>query len=115
MDEIEQAVIETNREIAAEAWDKEHVELDHTGDRTPETVGEGLEGQVEDEEAETETEEVEAEAAESEEAEAEEKPEAKPEGEEKPEVEAKPEGRIPSGVLREQKAKAAAEKAALIT
>lgn len=110
-DVIEQAVIETNREIAAEAWDQEHVELDHTGDRTPESMGDGLEGQIEDEEVEeTETEEVEAEAAESEEAE--EKLEAKPEGE-KPAVEAKPEGRIPSGVLREQKAKAAAEKSAL--
>jgi hypothetical protein len=101
IDAIEQAVIETNREIAAEAWDQEHVELDHTGDRTPETVGEGLEGQIEDEEAdaEAETEEVEAEAAET--PEGEEKPAPAPKsGEQQPAP--KPEGRVPSARLREQ-------------
>lgn len=106
-DPIEQAMIETNREIAAEAWDSEAVPLDTDNDRTPETQGEGLEGQhlAEDDEADEVEEVADGEVVEDE-------VETKPEPEsdkEKPEpekvetkTEDKPEGRVPPGRLREQ-------------
>lgn len=83
----------------------EHEQEINASDRTPETVGEGPEGQVEDEDAdaETETEEVEAEAEESPEGQ-----NAKPPEGQKPATEAakpvprEPEGRVPSARLREQ-------------
>ena len=111
-DPIEQAMIETNREIAAEAWGEEAVPLDTDNDRSPETTGEGLEGQhVEDDEAdELEAGEAEdGEAGEAGEGEGETKP-AKEEPDkgktESAKVEAKPdektEGRVPPGRLREQ-------------
>ncbi len=115
MEIIEQAVIDTNREIAAEAWDQEAVELDRTNDRTPESVGEGLEGQQEAEEGE-EAEGEEGEGGEAGAAQAkpgddgkpkpEEAAAAKPAGE-KPE----PEGRVPSGKLREANERARAAEA----
>lgn len=63
---LEAAIIATDREIAAEAWGQEAADLEDSGDRSLEEMGEGLEGQHEDEEAE----EGEAEGEESAEAEA---------------------------------------------
>ena len=128
---IGQALAYTENEIFSEAWgaDKEAV-LDESGDRSPEQMGEGLEGQQEpdeDEESADESEEEsedqsgedtpdeEAEEAEEddgdeeadEEAGEDEDQEAEPEAakpadqpEAKPDT--KPEGRVPSGRLREQ-------------
>jgi len=105
-DPIEQAMIETNREIAAEAWDQESTPLDTDNDRTPETTGEGLEGQhVEDDEAAEVGEGGEAETVEAAEGEGETVAAAKPEdGKPAPKVEAeeKPNGRVPPARLREQ-------------
>jgi hypothetical protein len=63
VDAIENAIIETEREIALEAWgQEENTELDETGDRSPESMGEGLEGQHEPDEDETEGEEADGES-----------------------------------------------------
>ena len=118
LDVLETAIIETEREIAAEAWDKEAVELDNDGDRTMESLGEGLEGQHEadeGEEAESETgEEGEGETGEAGEAQAKPGEDGKPKPEEaaaaKPGEKPgeKPEGRVPSGKLREANERARA-------
>jgi hypothetical protein len=113
LDVLETAIIETEREIAAEAWDKEAVELDNDGDRTMESLGDGLEGQHEadeGEEAESETgEEGEGETGEAGEAQAKPGEDGKPKPEEaaaaKP---GKPEPTIPPGRLREANERARA-------
>lgn len=102
-DPITAAMIETEKEIAGFAWDNEETEaLDASGDRSLEDLGEGLEGQHEQGEDDTETEQAEGEESEAE-GEAETVVEtvvaAKP-GETQP-VRAEPEGRIPPGRLRE--------------
>src|ERR1700761_6257753 len=54
VDAISDAIIETEREIAGEAWDIEDTErADSSGDRSLEDLGDGLEGQHEPEEDET--------------------------------------------------------------
>jgi hypothetical protein len=91
------AIIETEKEIASGAWDEEPGALDPTGDRSLEEMGDGLEGQHEEEE------EIEAAPEEKE------TPEEKPE-EKKAETEPKtgevippePQGRVPAGRLREE-------------
>jgi hypothetical protein len=117
VDAISDAIIETEREIAGEAWDQEETERDNSG-RSPEEMGEGLEGQHEadddeeheDDESEgTEESEAEREAAEAEAALA---AAAKAKGEQpKPGEKEPPEGgRVPSGKLREaNEARRAAE------
>lgn len=117
VDAISDAIIETEREIAGEAWGQEDTELDSTGDRSLEDMGEGLEGQQEaedDEEADGEDADGEAESEAEGEAETAEaaaaaakdgKGDAKPAGQEPPEG-----GRVPSGKLREaNEARRAAE------
>lgn len=47
VDAISNAIIETEREIAGSAFDQEDTELDETGDRSQEEMGDGLEGQHE--------------------------------------------------------------------
>ena len=47
VDAISNAIIETEREIAGDAWDVEDTERDEGGDRSLESMGEGLEGQQE--------------------------------------------------------------------
>jgi hypothetical protein len=105
-DVLKDAIIGTEKEIFGDAFGKEDLTLDTTGDRSLEAMGEGLEGQVEPEEDE----EGEGEATET---------EAKPatEAEAKPEVEAKPaateekpetQGRVPAGRLREEAERARA-------
>ena len=129
---LDAAMIATDREIAAEAWGKEADDLDDSGDRSLEEMGDGLEGQHEDddeigEEAGDETgEETGDETGEEAETgdqtgkeqvakagEQETKPAAKP-GEKPGEVAeikpAKPEGRVPAGVHRERIRAAEAER-----
>lgn len=110
--DISNAIIETEKEIAGAAWGDEETEAaDPTGDRSLESLGEGLEGQHEDEEAEG-SEEAEGEESEGEDGEdegegedAEEQPLAasqKADGEPKPEGQQDaPRGRVPAGRLRE--------------
>jgi hypothetical protein len=109
VDAISNAIIETEREIAGSAWDQEDTELDETGDRSNEEMGEGLEGQHEaddeveleaddaDGETETEAETAEAEAAAAAAAAA----NGKDKTAEKPAAEVAPEGRVPSAKYRE--------------
>ena len=99
---LKDAIIGTEKEIAAEAFDLEDLTLDDSGDRSLEAQGEGLEGQheaEEEEEAEEEGEET-LEAKEDE-------TKAEEEKEETREVE----GRVPSGRLREASEKARAAEA----
>lgn len=107
-DAFEQAVAEaidaTSNEIFDAPFGKEESTLDETGDRSVETMGEGLEGQVEDEEETEGDEGEEGEGEEGEEAEGEEKPEATAKPDAKAEETTKPnepEGRVPPGRLRE--------------
>lgn len=117
---IENAIIETEREIAGAAWDQEDTERDASGDRSLEDMGEGLEGQheaEEDEEPEGEDADGEAESeaegeAEPAEAAAADAAAAKDgKGEPvKPAAEEQPQGRVPAGKLREaNEARRAAE------
>jgi hypothetical protein len=115
IDPIGEAITATEKEIAGAAWGDEEPVLDETGDRTIETMGEGLEGQHEpdddDETAEGEEPEDEAESEEGEGDDGEAEPEVKePPGEEKPAVraEGEREGRVPSGRLREANERAKA-------
>jgi hypothetical protein len=108
-DIIRDAIIGTENEIFGDAFGKEELTLDESGDRGPEHMGDGLEGQVEPEEAEDGETETEAETVEA---------EAKPEKDETAEKPAKPDatkveetrGRVPAGRLREEsEARRAAE------
>ena len=112
VDALGDAIAATENEIFGEAFGKEEVTLDETGDRSIEQMGDGLEGQHEpdedEEEAEGEEESGEDEGEQTRDDKgkfAKEKPD---EGKEKPDAKAeaetgkeKPEGRVPSGKLRE--------------
>lgn len=114
IDPIGQAITATEKEIAASAWGNEEPVLDETGDRTVETMGEGLEGQhepddddgeTEGEESEVETESDDGEGEGDEEAEGEvEAAGDKPADKAKPEPEIAPDSRdrVPAKRLREQ-------------
>lgn len=108
VDAISNAIIETEREIAGSAFDQEDTELDETGDRSVEEMGDGLEGQHEAEDDDT----LEADEADGEEESEVEGAEAAgtvaaatngkgKDGEVIPPVRTEPEGRVPSGKLRE--------------
>src|ERR1700692_1063315 len=113
IDVIGAAIAATENEIFGDAFDRKDNELDESGDRSIEQMGEGLEGQNEDDDDETEVE-----ASDTEESEGTEEKDAKSgddkTGEVKPksaEADAKPkggvkpaeqpEGRVPPGRLRE--------------
>jgi hypothetical protein len=99
------AIIETEKEIASGAWDEEPGALDPTGDRSLEEMGDGLEGQHEDdEEEETEVEAVEPKEGEKVETEA--KTETEPKKGEV--IPPEPQGRVPAGRLREEAERARA-------
>ena len=115
-DILRDAIIGTENEIFGDAFGKEEMTLDDTGDRSVEAMGDGLEGQHEPEDEGDEEEageELEAsESKEGEEAEGENEEEAEAEPEEKPEEpihEAR--GRVPSGRLREEAEKTRAAQA----
>ena len=55
-DILRDAIIGTEKEIFGDAFGKDDITLDETGDRSHEAMGDGLEGQVEPEEAETDDE-----------------------------------------------------------
>lgn len=111
VDAISDAIVATEREIAGEAWDIEDTDpADETGDRSLESMGEGLEGQHEEgedaeagegseehdgEESSEEDGETEGEEAEGEDGEGSEEPEGQQA------QAAEPRGRVPSGKLRE--------------
>jgi hypothetical protein len=122
-DLIRDAMDDTNKEIFHDAFGQDEPVLDETGDRSHESMGDGLEGEhwpgededespdeEEGEEAEEtpgeeqgEEESEEAEQGEEDEEEAESEEEtAESESETAKPVETKPEGRVPSGRLREQ-------------
>jgi hypothetical protein len=123
VDPIGAAIISTEKEIAASAWDQEESVLDETGDRTVEQMGEGLEGQHEpddDDESPEGDEPEEGEESEDGEGEPEKDAKGKTEAESKegadkakPEAkaEAEPQGRVPAGRLREQTERATAAEA----
>jgi hypothetical protein len=103
-DIIRDAIIGTNQEIFAEAFGKEDLKLDETGDRSREEMGDGLEGQHEPDEDEDED-EAEGEAEETPEevaAKTTTEPEAKVEPKVEEEVEVDSKGRVPSGILRDR-------------
>lgn len=113
VDVIEKAIIETEREIAGSAFDQDETELDGTGDRNLEEMGDGLEGQHEagdDEETDGEETEVEAESeGEVEAAEVAGKVAGQPDPKlaaEQPDT-----GRVPAGRLREANERARAAEA----
>lgn len=105
-DLIDQAIIDTEKEIASEAWGEEEPVTDADGDHTLETMGEGLEGQHGPEEEAEEAEETEA-GKEGEQGKTE---PAKIAGKEKDKAELEaqqgktqqPDGRVPPGRLREE-------------
>ncbi len=114
-DILKDAIIGTEKEIFGDAFDKEELTLDETGDRSVEAMGEGLEGQHEaddegddeeagEQQAPSKTEDKEDEAKEESK---EETTEAKDETETKTE----PNGRVPSGRLREEAEKTRAAQA----
>lgn len=96
-DILRDAIIGTNKEIFGEAFDKEDLTLDETGDRSREALGDGLEGQHEPDEDESETEGDEAEGDEGVEATAQ-----TTEVTTQPEPEADSKGRVPPHVIRER-------------
>lgn len=124
---LDQAIIDTEKEIAGSAWGDEEPVLDETGDRSVEGMGDGLEGQhEEDEDGEGEA----AEGAEFDEGEGDEadKPDGeadkdgkpdkaapdkaeKPEGDKPDAKAAEREGRVPPGRLREASERARAAEA----
>ena len=107
-DILSAAIAATEVEIFGDAFGKEEVVLDETGDTSLEAMGQGLEGQLEDEEDKSETEgdeegkekpEQEADASKADKA----KLEAEAADKAKTETETqRPEGRVPAGRLREQ-------------
>jgi hypothetical protein len=102
-DIIRDAIIGTNQEIFAEAFGKEDLTLDETGDRSREAMGDGLEGQHEpDEEDEDEAAEEAEETPEEVAAKTTTEPEAKVEPKVEEEVEEDSKGRVPSRILRER-------------
>jgi hypothetical protein len=110
-DILRDAIIGTEKEVFGDAFDKEELTLDETGDRSIEAMGEGLEGQREPEDEGDEEEDVETTEA----------SEDKPEGEEAATTETTAEvaaeaaheaqGRVPSGRLREEAEKTRAAQA----
>jgi len=114
VDAISDAIIETEREIAGEAWGEEETERDDSG-RSLEEMGEGLEGQHEAED-DDELDGEEPEGDEESEGEGEKKSEpiaAKDgKGEPKPGAQEQPEGgRVPSGEYRKVAERARAAEA----
>jgi hypothetical protein len=112
-DILRDAIIGTEKEIAASAFDKEDLDHDDTGDRSLESMGDGLEGQHEPDEEEDEDENPDENSDEdahpSEEPENPDAVEAtgdKPET--KPEAQPEPQGRVPAGRLREEAERARA-------
>jgi hypothetical protein len=110
------AIIATEKEIAAGAWDAEPDALDPTGDRSLEEMGEGLEGQHDDDEAEDPDDGADDDAHPKEEPENPDAVETKDKPKEGEVIAPEPQGRVPAGRLREEaeaKRKAEAERDAL--
>jgi hypothetical protein len=101
-DVLKDAIIGTEKEIFGDAFGKEELSLDESGDRSLEAMGDGLEGQIEpDDGEETEVEETTAETKEDTEAAAKVEAEAKP-SHEATEAKTETQGRVPAGRLREE-------------
>ena len=112
-DILRDAIIGTEKEIAASAFDKDSdgSALDESGDRSLESMGDGLEGQhepedEEDDDAEDPDDGNDDDAHPSEEPENPDEVEAK--AEPKVEAQAEPKGRVPAGRLREEAERARA-------
>jgi hypothetical protein len=108
VDAISDAMIETEREISLEAWGIEDTERDASGDRSPEDMGEGLEGGHEPDD-EDESEDEESEGEEESESEVVEPAIAAKPGEQKPAETER--ALVPSGKLREATERARAAEA----
>jgi len=113
-DILRDAIIGTEKEIAASAFDQEDLTLDETGDRGLEAMGDGLEGQNDpDEDGDGDNEPDSPDDGDDDDPHPSEEPEnpdaveaqAKPEAETKTE---EPKGRVPAGRLREEAEKARA-------
>jgi hypothetical protein len=117
VDALSDAIMETEKEIAGDAWGNEETSaLDETGDRALESMGEGLEGQheAEDDDAGSEEQEGDDEDGDEEAEEGEDGEEAEGEGEGEAAAgdgktagqtqtrEEQQGGRVPSGKLREE-------------
>ena len=105
-DILRDAIIETDKEIFAEGFGKDELTLDESGDRSLESMGDGLEGQVEpededDDDADSPDDGEDAGPHPSEEPENPDEVEAKAETTPKGEPE-EPKGRVPAGRLREE-------------
>ena len=118
-DILRDAIIGTEKEIFGDAFGKEELTQDETGDRSVEAMGEGLEGQHEPDDGDGDGENTgeQQEPSTTEQTGDEETPEAKAERE-KAEAEAlaaeathEPQGRVPSGRLREEAEKTRAAQA----
>ncbi len=110
-DVLRDAIIGTEKEIFGDAFGKEDLTLDESGDRSQEAMGDGLEGQHEPDEDDETGIDDEPEAKDGDEPVATEtKAETKADAEVKPEakVEAEPQGRVPAGRLREEAERARA-------
>ena len=119
-DILRDAIIGTEKEIYSDAFDKEDLTLDESGDRSLEMMGDGLEGQREPEEDEgdesdaDETAEIEATTetdAGKDGKEGDDKAEAEATTKETPESQQDRQGRVPAGRLREQSERARAAEA----
>ena len=110
-DILRDAIIGTEKEIFGDAFAKDDLTLDETGDRSLEAMGEGLEGQREPDEDEAEDEASEEETlAKSDDTKAETQVETKVETDAKAEDRQDDRGRVPPGRLRaEAEARRAAE------
>jgi hypothetical protein len=118
-DILRDAIIGTEKEIFGDAFGKEELTQDETGDRSVEAMGEGLEGQHEPDDGDGDGENTgeQQEPSTTEQTGDEETPEAKAERE-KAEAEAlaaepthEAQGRVPSGRLREEAEKTRAAQA----
>lgn len=116
---LRDAIDGTSKEIFSEAFGKEDLTLDETGDRGLEAMGDGLEGQVEPDEDEEDENADNPDDGEDDDKHPSEEPKKPDEVEAKAETKQEPEepkGRVPAGRLREEAEKAraaAAEKDAL--
>ena len=108
-DILRDAIIGTEKEIFGDAFAKDDLTLDETGDRSLEAMGEGLEGQREPDEDEAEDEASEEETlAKPADTKAETKVETKVETDAKAEDRQDDRGRVPPGRLREEAERARA-------
>lgn len=123
VDALSTAMVATEMEIAGEAWGQDEAVLDESGDRSLEQMGEGLEGQHDEDDDESETEsgedeetseeETAEETVEAKDEKADTQPDAKTEVKTEAKTDVKTEGKVPPGKHREVAERARTAEAAL--